>query len=172
MKKIMMVAILLIASVIVKAQDVKIVSSMGVGTLMRNDQELKWYPVFLNAIEFKERIGFEYGYSWKLNGVNSNEFNNYVNGVSNTYEAGRVNRIYSIYYKTKRVESTQANIGIGVNHSFVGKAVDFDTVLENTYHPYFRIGVDSQFNKRLGMSINMTFGEWVMLSYGLTLGLY
>ncbi len=172
MKKMMMVAILLIASIMTQAQDLKVVSSIGIGGTILKDPEAKWYPVFLNAVEYKERIGFEFGYSWKLNSANSKEFNDYVNGISNTFEGGRVNRTYSIYYKTKRVETTQANIGLGVNHSFVAKAFNLDAVVENTYQPFVRIGVDSQLSKRVGMAINMSLGQWVMLSYGLTVGIY
>jgi hypothetical protein len=175
MKRFFMVAISLIASVFSYGQNtdfspIKFTTSFGTFTTMKTDIINKFAPVLSHGVEFNDRIGFEFGYSWRINN-STNDINDYINGVTNTYDAGMVTRIYSVYYKTKRDDRYVGNIGLGLAHSFTAKAVNTDPVFQNKILPFFRYGFDSQVSKLIGVTLNMGLGEIVMVTGGITISL-
>lgn len=171
MKKIILLSFILILSTFVHSQDIKSIVSIGPSTFIYSDNpQMKWTPAVIYGLEFKDRFGLEYGYSFHIN-KSAKDFDNYVNGITNNYEAGRVTRVFTAYYKTKKDEKVGANIGAGIAHTFIAKAVNTDVSLKNELHPFLRIGLDNQVSKLIGVSINMSLGNFFMVTYGLSINL-
>lgn len=84
------------------SQDLKTLISVGPSTYIYSDNpQMKWTPAVIYGVEFYDRFGLEYGYSFNINN-SAKDFDNYVNGRTNNFEAGRVTRIYTAYFKTKK----------------------------------------------------------------------
>ena len=168
MKKLLFSFYLLLLSFFANSQNLKTFVSVGPSTYISdNTPELEWRPVVIYGVEFYETFGIEYGYSFKFNN-SIKDFDNYVNGLTNEYESGRVTRLYSVYYKPKR---NPLKLGVGVANTFIAKAVNTDLKLNNEFHPFVTFGLDDQINDLLGVSINMSLGNFHMITFGLSVNI-
>jgi hypothetical protein len=166
MKKIMMVAIVLIASYVSKAQTIRATSSAGISMLRESTYDVGYSPVTMVGLEFNDKFGLEYGYSWGLNN-SPQQLNNYINGTSRSYTAGHFTHITALYWKTEKDEGTGLNLGFGISSTNFYKAEE-GVVIDKLVRPYFKVGVDHSFNNNWSGTINAGLGELTMVTVGLT----
>lgn len=166
MKKTIVAIALILLSVVTKAQDITVQSSVGITTPMSSKSKEGFKMVNFVGVEFKDKIGIEYGYGYSLNN-NSKELTNYINGASNSYTAGKINHLVAVYYKTKRIDKGSYNIGVGLsmNNSYVAKN---DVTVERELSPYIKFGCDRQLSKGWGVLLNGGFGKTIVFAVGLT----
>ena len=165
-KKIITIALVLLGIISqAKSQDIKFQSHFGFQTLLKSDYNLPIAPVSFFGVEFKDKLGIEYGYSWTLNN-SIDDLMNYVYGNSNSYVAGQFTHLVSAYYITNRDEGTAFVIGTGGSFTNVYKAEN-NVVIERITNPYLKIGLDHQFNKRWNGQLNFAIGGTIAVSLGI-----
>jgi hypothetical protein len=165
MKKILMVTIALIAVFTVKAQTIAATTSAGFGILRHDNYRTGYSPVTMVGLEFNDRFGLEYGYSWGLND-DTKQLINYLYGTSKTYVAGHFTNIYGMYFKTERNENTGINLGFGVSSTSLYKAEN-DVVVDRELSPYFKVGLDHKFHRDWSATLNAGLGQVTMLTFGI-----
>lgn len=166
MKKTLMVAISLIASVIVNAQSIVLTTSAGIATVKNNKMSSIITPVSMVGFEWKDNFGLEYGYSWTLNN-SSSQLINYINGISSSYIAGQFTHLFAFYYKTDRKDNTAMNIGFGISSTNIYKA-ESGVSIEKQILPYFKVGVDQKFSESWSGTLNFGLGDFMMATIGIT----
>ena len=166
MKKFLMVAITLIASVSLNAQSISVTSSAGVALLKHDNYRAGLCPVTMVGLEFNDKFGLEYGYSWGLND-NPNQLYSYLYGTSRSFVVGHFTHLAAFYYKTEREENTNMNIGFGVSSTNLYIA-EKDAVIEKNISPYFKVGIDHKFVKNWSVTLNAGIGDLTTVTLGVT----
>ncbi len=166
MKKILIVVIALVLTGLVSQAQVKVQSNIGVSSYLTKENSLGWNFINMVGLEFEDKLGIEYGYSYKLNN-DAQSLSNYLYGNSQSWTAGYINHLVGAYWKTKRDEGSCLNLGGGAS-ILTAYTTEDKVIIRNKITPYVRIGLDHQFNKGWGGQINTTLGNTFAFTLGIT----
>lgn len=159
MKKLLF-AFIILFSLSAKAQMIKTFTTFGIGSVIGSkDYESSRYMQTL-GFEFNDKFGIEYGLGYRI----SEDILTYQPNI----EVASITHLASVYFKTERIEGTSFNLGSGVALQKTYSVNNTQAIIKNNYNPFFKVGLDHNFGKKLGGQINVNMGKFISVSLGLT----
>lgn len=163
MKKTILTFALIVSGLLSYAQNLKIQTNFGFTSHINKKEVGNMMLTNFIGIEFKDKFGIEYGYAYSLNS-DDNSLQNYIQGNSQSWSAGKFNHLVALYWKTKRIDGISFNIGSGMS---ILKNFNTDGIGTNL-KPYLKLGLDTELGKKWGAQINGGFGSVFIFTLGIT----
>jgi hypothetical protein len=160
------VAIVLVLSCSVSQAQFKVQSSFGISTYFTKDYGLGLNFINILGLEFEDKVGIEYGYSYKFNN-DPQSLTNYLYGNSNSWTAAHINHLLGAYYKFPREEGSSFSLGGGAS-ILTTYTAEKKAIITNKVTPYFKVGLDQNFGQGWGGQINLVTGNLFAFTLGVT----